>query len=180
MRAGLRSAIGLVLLGLCAGVALVQWPRFRAADEPDFVPRPPATRMVAARTHSQLVARELRIVRPDSSTAIRWGSSSEGGPGMWMTGPPTGGSVQIGVHANGFPFVLVSDGAVRNFGLGRVDGRNASPILVYRSNDVVRMVFGLGMTEAGQPPFLAHYTADGRQHEYIGGYCDAPSRVCTE
>ena len=99
---------------------------------------------------------------------------------MWLTGAANGGSVQMGVHANGFPFVLVTDAAVRSFGLGRVDGRNAAPILVYRSDDAVRLVFGLSMTEEGQPPFLAHYTADGTKHEYIGRYCDAPSRACIQ
>jgi hypothetical protein len=135
---------------------------------------------MAAPRPSPLTARELRIVRADASTAVVWGKSGEGTPGVWMTGAEKGGAVQLGLHANGFPFVLVTDAAVRSFGLGRVDGRNASPILVYRSDDVVRLVFGLGMTEEGQPPFLAHYTSDGTKHEYIGRYCDAPSRVCTQ
>jgi hypothetical protein len=95
-----------------------------------------------------------------------------------MSNGPGRGSLQGGVHGNGYPFVLVSDAAVRSFGLGRVDGTNASPILVFRSDDVVRLVFGLSMTEAGQPAFLVHYSGDGIKHDFLGRYCDDPGRAC--
>jgi hypothetical protein len=180
MRSGFRSALPFLLVGLAAGILLVKWQERGARPEPRVASPPPVTRTAGGGQPARLTVRGLRIVRPDSSTAILWAPSAEGSPAMWMTGPPGGAALQMGVHGNGFPFVLVSDGAIRSFGLGRVDGRNASPILVYRSDDVVRMVFGLGMTEAGQPPFLVHYTADGRKHDYLGRYCDAPSRVCTE
>lgn len=87
--------------------------------------------------------------------------------------------IQAGVHENGFPLLLVSDVAIRNFGLGRVDGKGASPILVFRENDVVRMVFGLSMTESEKNPFLVHYSKTGKQTNQIGKYCESPTRVCT-
>lgn len=123
-------------------------------------------------------SRELKVTVPGSSASILFGSSTEGAPAMWMSKGRGGGSLQLGVHGDGFPFVLVSDAAIRNFGLGRVDGKNASPILVFRSEDVVRLVFGLSMTEPGQPAFLVHYTGDGRKHDFLGSYCDDPGRAC--
>ena len=96
-----------------------------------------------------------------------------------MTMQDSKAKIQAGVHENGYPLILVSDLAVRNFGLGRVDGKQASPILVFRENDVVRMVFGLSMTEPEKNPFLVHYSRAGKQTNQIGKYCEAPSRVCT-
>jgi hypothetical protein len=177
MRAGRRSAFAFALLGLCAGLLFITWRR--SPPSPTSHPRPPARTATTARPIARLTARELRIVRPDSSAAMVWSASGETGPGMRLTGAANGGSVQMGIHGDGGPFVLVADGAARSFALGRADGPAASPILVYRSDDVVRLVFGLGLVEEGQPPFLAHYSADGTKHEYIGRYCDAPSRECT-
>ncbi len=165
MRAALKPAVLFLALGLLVGLVVT-----RKGDPP------PANRVA----RPGQVARELRVTPPGSPASTLFGSSAEGGPAMWMSKGPNGGSLQLGVHGNGFPFVLVSDAAVRNFGLGRVDGRNASPILVFRSDDVVRLVFGLGMTEPGQPAFLVHYTGDGRKHDFLGRYCDDPSRVCTQ
>ena len=137
-------------------------------------PAEPSSRSV----RSSVRVREVRILGPDDSVGVRLGESSEGSPGIWMTNARRTAAIEAGVHGNGFPFLLVSDGAVRNFGLGRVDGVQASPILVFRTDDVVRMVFGLSMTEAQQPPFLVQYTADGQKHDVIGHYCDRPDRVC--
>jgi len=132
----------------------------------------------AGQVRSSVRVRELRILGPDESVGVRLGESSEASPGIWMTNARKSAVVEMGVHGNGFPFLLVSDGAVRNFGLGRVDGLEASPILVFRTDDVVRMVFGLSMTESLLPPFLVQYTADGQKHDIVGHYCDRPDRVC--
>jgi hypothetical protein len=127
---------------------------------------------------SSVRVRELRILGPDESVTLSLRESTEGSPGLWMTNTRKTAVIEAGVHGNGYPFLLVSDGAVRNFGLGRVDGIQASPILVFRTDDVVRMVFGLSMTEVQQPPFLVQYTGDGQRHDVIGRYCDRPDRVC--
>jgi hypothetical protein len=127
---------------------------------------------------SSVRVRELRILGPDEGVSLSLRESTEGSPGLWMTNARKTAVIEAGVHGNGYPFLLVSDGAVRNFGLGRVDGIQASPILVFRTDDVVRMVFGLSMTEAKQSPFLVQYTGDGQKHDVIGRYCDRPDRVC--
>ena len=137
-------------------------------------PAVPSSRSV----HSRLRAREVRILGQDDRLALWIRESAEGSPGIWMTNARKTAVVEVGVHGNGFPFLLVSDGAIRNFGLGRVDGIQGSPVLVFRTDDVVRMVFGLSMTETRQPPFLVQYTPDGQQHDVIGHYCDRPDRVC--
>lgn len=123
---------------------------------------------------SLLRARELRL----GESAVM-GFSDEGSPGLWLEGK-TGGKLQMGVHANGYPFLLLSDREIRNFGLGRVDGRNASPIVVFRSGDIVKLVFGLDMTGPGSEPFLAHWSANGTKNLLMGAYCDDPSRVCAQ
>ncbi len=162
MKAGTGSALLFLALGFVVGLAEGSCSR-----------RPsPRAGSPSAR------ARELRVTRPGSAASILFGQSAEGSAAMWMSQGPHHGMLQLGTHGNGFPFVLVSDAAIRNFGLVRVDGRNASPILVYRSDDVVRLVFGLSMTEPGRPAFLARYTADGRRHDVLGRYCDDPSRAC--
>lgn len=126
----------------------------------------------------RLTVRQLRIVGADGGARATLGESGEGAAGIWLTDAHGGATVQLGVHGNGFPYLLVSDGAVRSFGLGRVDGVQASPILVFRSDDLVRMVFGLDMVAPERSPFLVGYTADGRKHDVIGHYCDRPDRVC--
>ena len=165
MRADLKSGLLFLALGLLVGLVVTT-----RMDRP-------APNQVHRMGQG---ARELKIARLGSPPSILFGSSPEGGPAMWMSNGPGGGSLQLGVHGNGFPFVLVSDAAIRNFGLGRVDGKNASPILVFRSDDVVRLVFGLSMMEPGQPAFLVHYTGDGMRHDFLGRYCDDPGRVCTQ
>jgi hypothetical protein len=59
-----------------------------------------------------------------------------------------------------------------------VDGVQASPSVVFRTDDTVRLVLGLDMLERAQSPFLVRYTSDGRKHDVIGRYCDRPDRVC--
>ncbi len=164
MRTTLESGLPFLVLGLLVGLV---------ATREEY--RPPSAQV----RRSGPVARELKVTRPGSPASILFDSSTEGAPAMWMSKGPDGGSLQLGVHGNGFPFVLVSDAAIRSFGLGRVDGKNASPILVFRSDDVVRLVFGLSMTEAGRPVFLVHYSGDGTKHDFLGRYCDDPSRACT-
>jgi hypothetical protein len=165
MRASSRTALVFLAIGLLVGLLVARMKG----------PAPPKRAI-----RSSLVARELRLAEPGSPASILFASSMEDGPAMWMSRGPKGGSLQLGVHGNGFPFALVSDSAIRNFGLARVDGKNASPILVFRSDDVVRMVFGLSMTEVGQPAFLVHYDGAGRKHDFLGRYCDDPGRACTQ
>jgi len=175
-----KLAAAVVLVALVVG--------FLAATRHELFPgdasRGPAVRATAPATPSggqvrtSVRVRELRILGPGESVGVRLGESSEASPGIWMTNARKSAVVEMGVHGNGFPFLLVSDGTVRNFGLGRVDGLQASPILVFRTDDVVRMVFGLSMTEPPQPPFLVQYTADGQKHDVVGHYCDRPDRVC--
>jgi hypothetical protein len=138
----------------------------------------PPNSAVSSQIIPVLRTKNLQIVNSSGTRSILLDQSDEGGPGLWIVGPTA--MVNLGVHANGFPFFLVSDEKIRNFGLGRVDGKNASPIFVFRSDDLVKMVFGLSMTEDGQPPFLVHYSADGKMNVPLGKYCDNPSRVCTQ
>ena len=178
MPIGGKTAATVLLVGLVLGVLLskrheiplpVRTPARSAA-----VPAAPAR----GTTSSWLKVRGLRILGADGGTRLWIGQSGEGSPGIWMTNGHQTATVEVGVHGNGFPYVLVSDGAIRNFGLGRVDGVQASPILVFRSDDVVRMVFGLDMTEKHRSPFLVWYATDGSKHDVIGHYCDRPDRVC--
>ncbi len=180
MGIGGKVAAAVVLVALVVGFLVAK----RHELFPGDTSRRPAVRATAPAAPSggevrpSVRVRELRILGPDESVGVRLGESSEASPGILMTNARKSAVVEMGVHGNGFPFLLVSDGAVRNFGLGRVDGLQASPILVFRTDDIVRMVFGLSMTEAPQPPFLVQYTADGRKHDVVGHYCDRPDRVC--
>lgn len=103
-----------------------------------------------------------------------WGE----GPAIFFLNQQGQPTFEMGVHSNGFPFVLSTDGKIRNFILGRVDGKNASPILVYRYDDIVKMVFGLDMVAEGQEPFFVHYAND-KKNLLFGNYCDNPGRACT-
>jgi len=176
-----RGAAAVVLVvAIAAGVLVAKRHQIFPAGETrgpaafTAAPAEPSSRSV----RSSVRVRELRILGPDESVSVWLREAAEGSPGIWMTNARKTAVIEAGVHGNGFPFLLVSDGAVRNFGLGRADGIQASPILVFRTDDVVRMVFGLSMTEAQQPPFLVQYTADGQKHEIVGHYCDRPDRVC--
>jgi hypothetical protein len=132
-----------------------------------------------SKSQQKITASRLNILRGDGSSAIIMGDSNDGEPGLWLVDSKKRSSVNMGVHAgNGFPFVLVSDGAIRNFGLGRVDGTQASPILVFRSDDIVRMVIGLNMQDPNQGAFLVHYSKDDKKHLLFGDYCDVHSRAC--
>jgi len=180
MAVGGKAAAAIVLAALVTGFVAAKGPGLfftRRSGGPVAFPAAPA-RSSSRTVHAVLRARELRILGPDESVGLWIRESAEGSPGIWMTNPRRTAVIEAGLHGNGFPFLLVSDGAIRNFGLGRVDGVQASPILVFRTDDVVRMVFGLGMTEPRQSPFLVQYTADGQKHEVIGHYCDRPDRVC--
>jgi hypothetical protein len=175
-----KAALIIVVVAIVVGVLVAKRYEIFPLDErrgpTAFAAAPPAPSSRSVR--SSVRVRELRILGPDESVSVWLREAAEGSPGIWMTNARKTAVIEAGVHGNGFPFLLVSDGAVRNFGLGRVDGIQASPILVFRTDDVVRMVFGLSMTEAQQPPFLVQYTADGQKHEVIGHYCDRPDRVC--
>ena len=180
MAIGAKMAAVVVVVAIVLGFLVAKrheiFPRDGTRGSVAFpaAPAAPSSRFV----RSSLTVREFRILGPDESVSVWIRESAEGSPGIWMTNARKTAIIEAGVHGNGFPFLLVSDGAVRNFGLGRVDGVQASPILVFRTDDVVRMVFGLSMTETQQPPFLVQYTADGQKHDVIGHYCDRPDRVC--
>jgi hypothetical protein len=177
---GLKAAAAVVALAIVVGFLIAKRHdvfhpgKDRGPAAFAAVPEAPSGRHV----RSLVRARELRILGVDESVGVWLRAASEGSPEIWMANVRKTAIIEAGVHGNGFPFLLVSDGAVRNFGLGRVDGLQASPILVFRADDVVRMVFGLGMTEPSTPPFLVHYTADGRKHDVVGRYCDRSDRVC--
>lgn len=180
MAIGLKAAAAVVAVAIVLGFLIAKrhdiFPpgRDRGPTAVAAAPEAPSSRHV----RSSVRTRQLRIVGADERVGVWLRETSEGSPEIWMANARKTAIIEAGVHGNGFPFLLVSDGAVRNFGLGRVDGLQASPILVFRTDDVVRMVFGLGMTEPSTPPFLVHYTADGQKHEVVGRYCDRPDRVC--
>lgn len=177
MPIGGKTAATVLLAGLVLGVLLTKRHEIFPLVQPATSAAAPAA-LSKHTVSSWLKVRQLRILGADGSTRLWIGESGEASPGIWMTNAQKTATVELGVHGNGFPYVLVSDGAIRNFGLGRVDGVQASPILVFRSDDVVRMVFGLDMTERHRSPFLVWYTADGAKHDVIGHYCDRPDRVC--
>jgi hypothetical protein len=166
----LLASMGLGLL-LAVRHEILQTGQVAAVSAPPTVP---VQRLIS----TWLKVRGLRILSADANTGLWIGEANEDGSGIWMTNARKTATIEAGVHANGFPYLLVSDGAIRTFGLGRVDGVQASPILVFRSNDVVRMIFGLDMTEKRQSPFLVGYTSDGGKHDVIGHYCERPDRVC--
>jgi len=178
MRPGGKTAAGVLVAGIVLGLVLAKRHEIAAPV------RTPVTASVATaatsghKASTWLKVRQLRILGPDDRARVTLGESGERSPGIWLTNARETATVQLGVHGNGFPYLLVSDGAIRNFGLGRVDGVQASPILVFRSDDVVRMVFGLDMVEPNRSPFLVWYAADGAKHDVIGHYCDRPDRVC--
>jgi hypothetical protein len=175
MRPEYKSASMAAVASFVAGLLLA---RADGASTVLTQANPPDSQRETGRViHRSLTVHELDVTN-NGFPAIRWGASTEGGPGLWLAHPNSRAAIQAGVHANGFPFLLVSDAAIRSFGLGRVDGPSASPILIFRHDDVVRMVFGLSMTENGQPPFLVHYSADGTKTDFLGHYCDDPNRVC--
>jgi len=178
MGLGGKTAAIVLVAGLVVGVLLSKRHGIVPAVR---MPATSAAQSAAVPRHtvsSWLKVRGLRILGADGSTRVWIGESREGSPGIWMTNAQKTATLEVGVHGNGFPYVLVSDGAIRNFGLGRVDGVQASPILVFRSDDVVRMVFGLDMTEPRRSPFLVWYSADGAKHDAIGHYCDRQDRIC--
>jgi len=178
MPLGGKTATTLLLTGLVLGMLLahrhVTFSTVRKPAAFSAEPAAPARRVVS----SWLKVRQLTIENADGSARLWIGESSEGSPSIWMTNARRTTTIEAGVHGDGFPYVLVSDRAIRNFGLGRIDGAQASPILVFRSDDVVRMVFGLDMVDKQQSPFLVRYTVDGEKQNVIGHYCDRPDRIC--
>jgi len=179
MSIGLKGAAAVVAVAIVLGFVIAKrheiWPA-RTGNPASFAAAPQAPSGLPVR--SSVSAREIAILGADGSVGVWLRGAPEGSSGIWIGNAQKTAVIEAGVHGNGFPFLLVSDGAVRNFGLGRVDGSQASPILVFRTDDVVRLVFGLSMTEPSAPPFLVQYTADGRRHEVIGRYCDRPDRLC--
>ena len=133
-----------------------------------------------SRIPTSLRTLKLEVAHRDEKGGILFSPSEEGTPGFWIKSRRGKGLVNGGIHPNGFPFLLVSDAEIKNFALGRQEGRNRSPILVFRSADIVKMVLGLHMTESGSPPFLAHWSAAGKRSEFIGKYCDHPGRICSQ
>ena len=123
------------------------------------------------------VTRRLTVGSPTGGY-ISIKASSENSPGLWFVDAYNRGQVNMGLHGDGGPFFLASDGPVRNFVLARVDGRVPSPIMVFRDKDIVKMVFGLSMTDEKQEPFFTYYEKDSRK-QLLGNYCDNPSRACT-
>lgn len=140
--------------------------------------KPAADRAYEPRHARSIRARSLEI-RGTGSGNVLFDMASNEGPAFWITDTRTGNNFSGGLHANGFPFILASDGAIRNFGLARVDGKQASPIFVLRSDDIVRLVFGLDMTRGTRDPFLVYYTGSGEKRLLFGNYCNAASRACT-
>jgi hypothetical protein len=131
------------------------------------MPRPPDPSTAAPQPW--IKAQAIDLLGSNGELFAQLGSTTEGSA-LWLFARGKRAGVQAGVHANGYPFLLVSDGDVRDFGLGRVDGPNASPILVFRKDDIVKMVFGLHLSDAGQPPFLVTYSAAGKKTDVIGRY----------
>jgi hypothetical protein len=170
-----KSAVLITVASFIAGLFL---GRADGASSVLMQANPPDSQRETGRAIRRSLTVHQLDVTSNGFPAIRWGVSAEGGPGLWMAHPNSTAAIQAGVHANGFPFLLVSDAAIRSFGLGRVDGPTASPILVFRHDNIVRMVFGLSMTENGQSPFLVHYSAGGTKTDFLGRYCDDPNRVC--
>jgi hypothetical protein len=160
MPAKVGTRVVIVLISVFVGLVLARRTEILSTLRPDGqrTSTPAALLGAPARrsgaVHSWLRVRELRILTRDSTVGMRLGVSRDDTPDIWLTNASQTAVVETGVHGNGFPFLLISDGAPRNLGLGRVDGPNASPIVVFRSDNLVRMVLGLSMTEKGQPPFL--------------------------
>ena len=187
MRAKVGSSVLIALVSVSVGLVLARRTEIlstrrhvvQRTSAPAALPGASATPS-GGPVHSWLRVRELRILTRDSTVGVRLGASPDDTPDIRLTNANQTAVIETGVHGNGFPFLLISDGAQRNLGLGRVDGPNGSPIVVFRSDNLVRMVWGLSMTETGQPPFLVRYTADGGRHDVVGRYCDRPDRDCAQ
>lgn len=162
MPASVKAPVVLVVLAVALGFFLTRARKIPVRPSP------------ALRTY------KLEVRNRETRGGILLAPSAEGSPGLWLKSPQGKGLVSGGIHPTGLPFLLVSDAAIKNFGLGRQDGKNATPLLVFRSADLVKMVFGLSMTDGGTPPFLAHWNGYGKKTDVIGRYCDTPSRMCTQ
>ena len=152
MPIGGKTAATVVVAALVLGLWLAKRHEIVA---PGRTPATSAAAPAALPRHtvsSWLKVRQLRILGADGSPRVWLGESGEGSPGIWMTNAQKTATVELGVHGNGFPYVLVSDGAIRNF--------------------------GLDMTEPHRSPFLVWYAAEGAKHDVFGHYCDRPDRVC--
>jgi len=71
----------------------------------------------------------------------------------------------------GLPFVGLSDNRQGLRLLFRLAGKNESPVLVFKdTRHRDRMVIGLGMSDAGEEPFIAFFDASGKKHLLMGRY----------
>jgi hypothetical protein len=128
---------------------------------------------------SRIRARQVEVYRPGKAERILLAMSKEGSPAIFVTGGTASGTIQAGLHDTGLPFVLAADGGIQNFGLGRADGYAESPILVFRTKDLVRTVIGLDMTNVAREPFAVYWTGANAKKLLFGTYCDADNRVCS-
>lgn len=138
---------------------------------------PPSTE--SGHVFSSLRARDLIVLAPNSEVAVQMAAGAGGGPGLWLNPYRATPWAQFGLHAPGDPFVGVMDRSTQNMGLARVDGKYPSPILVFKTGNIVKMVLGLSMIEPGQNPFLVYWGSDDKMKVPFGSYCEVPDRHCT-
>ncbi|MEY4631025.1 MAG: hypothetical protein RIQ81_1145 [Pseudomonadota bacterium] len=188
MRPGRKpeSSVGLVfVLSALIGVGVVVYTKSRSyrryQQQRELRTETPPESSHEPRSVIVSGATELRIVDSSGRLRIQAALNRDGAPGIWIhpsTEDGRGGTVQLGLHEDGLPFILVAGAGIRDFALGRVDGKNQTPIMVFRQDDEVRMLLGLDMTDPGRNPFFVHY-GEGHKQEIFGSYCNDPGRVCT-
>ncbi|MGZ3650824.1 MAG: hypothetical protein ACXVB9_06175 [Bdellovibrionota bacterium] len=172
-----RNQFWIVAAGVVVGICVVRLAgpkrsvhvplRYDPMEKPVSAASGPVYPMIRARS----------LVLGDDSLVL--GLSDAGEPGLWMKGNH-GGVMQMGVRGDGFPFLRVSDELVRNSGSAQVEGAAASPILAFRHEGEVKLIFGLDMTHPEHEPFLAYWGGDGKKRMLIGDYCNDASRICSK
>lgn len=140
----------------------------------------PVTSGLLRKTTGHMKGQKLVLTNSQGATTLTLENSTENSPALFFFSPTKRSLLQAGVHGNGTPFILVSDYSIRTFGLGRLDGEQNSPLLIFRQDDVVRMLFGLSMTDPHTPAFLTYWSSSGERTDVLGQYCDRPDRVCTQ
>ena len=71
----------------------------------------------------------------------------------------------------GLPMIGLSDNKGDLRMLLRLAGSNESPVLIFKDKQHRdRMVMGLGLSDAGQEPFLAYFDDSGERHMAFGKY----------
>lgn len=71
----------------------------------------------------------------------------------------------------GLPFLSLSDNSGNIRLLFRLAGKNESPVIIFKDKQHRdRMVFGLGMNDDKEEPFLAYFDAYGQSHTAFGDY----------